>query len=224
MWSRQTAMATRKEKEAARKGSKEAADEAARDEGAEASLAVRESSELDASAEESEETEESEEAGDESQEGESEEGADGDSEAAVARQLGADRYVMAGFFALAILGGYVLGKTIQTIWANLSGRDWFNRSVPSLASVADESRTTISMVLGGLVALVLVLRTYRRPDVREWTDEVASELMKVKWPTKKDVTNSTLVVIAASSFATLYLALLDRLWSFVTSIVYRTGS
>ena len=216
-------MATRKEKEAARKGSEKAADEAARDdrdEGAEASLAVRESSDLDAAADESEE------ANEESQgEGEqSDELAEDDSEEVVARQLGADRYVMAGFFALAILGGYVLGKTTQTIWANLASRDWFNRALPSLAAVSEESRTTFAMVFGGLVSLILVLRTYRRPDVREWTDEVASELMKVKWPTKKDVTNSTLVVIAASSFATLYLALLDRLWSFVTSIVYRTGS
>lgn len=216
-------MATRKEKEAAKKGSEKSADEAAGDEGAEASLALRESSELDTAAEESEE------ANDESQEDEQSDElaageSAGDSEDAIARQLGADRYVMAGFFALAILGGYVLGKTIQTIWGNLASRDWFNQSLPSLASVAEESRTTASMVLGGVVALVLVFRTYRRPDVRTWTDEVASELMKVKWPTKKDVTNSTLVVIAASSFATLYLALLDRLWSFVTSIVYRTGS
>lgn len=212
-------MATRKEKEAAQKGSEKSADEAAHDEGAEASLALRESSDLDAAADESEE------ANDESREGEQlDELAGGDSEEVVARQLGADRYVMAGFFALAILGGFVLGKTIQTIWANLASRDWFNQALPSLASIAEEGRTTLSMVLGGVVSLVLVLRTYRRPDVRSWTDDVASELMKVKWPTKKDVTNSTLVVIAASTFATLYLALLDRLWSFVTSIVYRTGS
>jgi preprotein translocase subunit SecE len=215
-------MATRKEKEAARKGSDETADDAARDEGAEASLVVRESSDLEAAADESEEAEE---ANDELQEGEqSDELGEGDSEDALARQLGADRYVMAGFFALAILGGYVLGKTLQTIWASLASRDWFNQALPSLASISDEARTSLSMVLGGIIALVLVLRTYRRPDVRTWTDEVASELMKVKWPTKKEVTNSTLVVIAASSFATLYLALLDRLWSFVTSIVYRTGS
>jgi preprotein translocase subunit SecE len=220
MWSRQTAMATRKEKEAAREGSEKTADDAARDEGAEASLAVRESSDLDAAADESEE------ANDESQEegDQSDELAADDSEEAIARQLGADRYVMAGFFAMAIIGGYVLGKTTQTIWANLASRDWFNRSLPSIAAVSEEGRTTYSMVFGGVIALVVVLRTYRRPDVRTWTDEVVSELMKVKWPTKKDVTNSTLVVIAASSFATLYLALLDRLWSFVTSIVYRTGS
>jgi preprotein translocase subunit SecE len=217
MWSRQTAMATRKEKEAARKGSEEATDEAAQDEGSDASLVVREPSDLDAAEGDSEEA--NEESQDDEQEGDA-----GDSEESVARQLGADRYVMAGFFALAILGGYVLGKTAQLIWSNLASRDWFNQALPSLAAVSEESRTTFAMVFGGIVSLVLVLRTYRRPDVRVWTDEVASELMKVKWPTKKDVTNSTLVVIAASSFATLYLALLDRLWSFVTGIVYRTGS
>lgn len=212
-------MATRKEKDAAKKGSEEAADDAARDEGSEASLVVRESSDLEAAAGDSEEAEE-----EESQDGEQDEAAADDSEDAVARPLGADRYVMAGFFAAAILGGYILGKVVQTLWSDLASRDWFNQSLPSLAAVPEESRTTFAMVFGGIVALVVVLRTYRRPDVRTWTDEVASELMKVKWPTKKDVTNSTLVVIAASSFATLYLALLDRLWSFVTSIVYGTGS
>jgi preprotein translocase subunit SecE len=120
-------MATRKEKEAARKGSDKTADDAAREEGAEASLAVRESSDLDTAADETEEAnDESQEQGDE----QSDELAEGDSEEAIARQLGADRYVMAGFFALAILAGYVLGRTIQTIWANLAGRDWFNQALP----------------------------------------------------------------------------------------------
>jgi preprotein translocase subunit SecE len=78
--------------------------------------------------------------------------------------------------------------------------------------------------VGGIIALVLVLRTYRRPDIRTWTDEVASELAKVKWPTRKEVSNSTVIVIAASTVATLYLTLLDRLWAFVTNIVYGDGS
>ena len=62
------------------------------------------------------------------------------------------------------------------------------------------------------------------PDISEWSDEVAAELTKVKWPNKKDVTNSTIVVIAASTVACLYLFLLDRLWAFVTNLVYGTGS
>ena len=36
--------------------------------------------------------------------------------------------------------------------------------------------------------------------------------------------NSTFIVIVASAAATLYLALLDRLWAFVTNIVYGDGS
>jgi len=82
----------------------------------------------------------------------------------------------------------------------------------------------IDLSIGGIISLVAVIYLYRREDIRLWADKVADELNKVKWPTKKDVTNSTLVVIAASTVATLYLALLDRLWAFVTNLVYGTGS
>jgi preprotein translocase subunit SecE len=34
------------------------------------------------------------------------------------------------------------------------------------------------------------------------------------------VTNSTIIVIVASAFATIYLALLDYFWGFVTRLVY----
>src|SRR5262249_10264393 len=119
---------------------------------------------------------------------------------------------------------YILGRALQGIWSSLANRDWFNRALPALAAVSDDDKSTYATVVAGVLALVVTLRTYRRPDVRTWTDEVASELMKVKWPTKKEVSNSTIVVIAASALATLYLALLDRLWAFVTNIVYGTGS
>lgn len=81
-----------------------------------------------------------------------------------------------------------------------------------------------SIVVGGIVALAFVYRTWRKPDVRTWADEVAAELQKVVWPSRKDVTNSTIIVIVASTVATIYLALLDRLWAFVTNIVYGDGS
>lgn len=219
-------MATRREKDEARKAEEADGPDSSPDE-ADASLVVREGRDLDASSEDS--SEDSDEGnddaraeGEETQESSSDEA--GGEEIVVARQLGTDRYVMSGFFGAGILGGYVLGKAIHGIWADLSNRDWFTRALPTIASVSDEDKATYATVVAGLIALVVTMRTYRRPDVREWTDEVASELIKVKWPTKKDVTNSTVVVIAASAVATLYLALLDRLWSFVTSIVYGTGS
>lgn len=141
-----------------------------------------------------------------------------------AGQLGSERYVLAGFFAAGMLGAFVLGRAIQAIWAGASNKDWFSTTVPRLAAVADEDKSTISLLIGAVIALVVVIRTYRKPEVRTWTDEVASELAKVKWPTRKEVWNSTVIVIAASTVATVYLALLDRLWAFITNIVYGDGS
>lgn len=150
------------------------------------------------------------------------EGADLEEEAA--GQLGSERYVLAGFFAAGMIGAFVLGRAIQAVWAGASNKDWFSTSVPRLAAVADEDKSTISLLIGAVIALVVVIRTYRKPEVRTWTDEVASELAKVKWPTRKEVWNSTVIVIAASTVATVYLALLDRLWAFITNIVYGDGS
>jgi preprotein translocase subunit SecE len=141
-----------------------------------------------------------------------------------AAQLGSDRYVLAGFFGAAIVGTYVLGRALHTVWMYLSNKDWFSQTLPSIAAVVDDDKTTYSTVLAAVISAVLVYRTYKKPDVRAWSDDVASELAKVKWPTKKEVSNSTIVVITASTVATIYLALLDRLWAFITNIVYGGGS
>lgn len=155
-------------------------------------------------------------------EGEGEAGEDEESPAAA--QLGADRYVLAGFFAAGMLGAYVLGRAIQGAWVSASNQDWFAQPFPRLAAVGDDDKAMYGILIGGIVALITVYRTYRRPDVRAWADEVAAELAKVVWPSRKEVTNSTFIVIVASAVATIYLALLDRLWAFVTNIVYGDGS
>jgi preprotein translocase subunit SecE len=139
-------------------------------------------------------------------------------------QMGAQRYVIAAFIVATMTGAYVLGLTIHGVWAWASNRDFFALRVPALAAVADESKLTYGTIIGAFIALAYAVKQYRDPEVRTWTDDVASELTKVKWPTKKDVTNSTIVVIAASAFAMLYLFLLDRLWGFVTSLIYGAGT
>jgi len=149
-----------------------------------------------------------------------EEGDDGPA----AAQLGTGRYVLAAFFTAGILAAYILGQALHSVWATLSNKDWFSTALPLLASIPDEEKATYSTLLGAVIALVVVFRTYKRADVREWTDEVAAELTKVKWPTRKEVGSSTVIVIAVSVVATTYLALLDRFWGFVTNLVYGTGS
>ena len=157
---------------------------------------------------------------------EGDEGADaeGGEEAQAAAQLGSDRYVLAGFFAAGILGAYVLGRAVQSLWTAATPKDWFFGNFPRLAAVPDEDKGTYGILLGGLIALVVVYRTYKKPEVRAWSDEVASELSKCVWPTRKDVTSSTFIVIVASAAATIYMALLDRLFAFITNIIYGDGS
>jgi preprotein translocase subunit SecE len=146
------------------------------------------------------------------------EGEEGDEQAAA--QLGSDRYVLAGFFAAGMMCAYIIGKALQSAWTAASNKDWFSQPFPRLAAVSDDDKAMYGILVGGLISLVAVYRTYKNPEVRTWSDEVAAELAKVVWPSRKEVYNSTFIVIVASAVATIYLALLDRLWAFVTNIVY----
>ena len=145
---------------------------------------------------------------------------DDDDEAPAAAQLGSSRYVMAGFFVTGMVAAFIIGRLLSAIWGSLAEARWFQKSVTVLARIGEEERSEYSTVLGGVIAIAAAFYYYRRADVRQWTDEVASELSKVTWPDKAEVTNSTVIVIVASAFATVYLALLDRFWGFVTNLVY----
>jgi preprotein translocase subunit SecE len=161
--------------------------------------------------------------GDTASDGEASDEDDGEGEEAAA-QLGTDRYVLAGFFAVGMLGAYVLGRALQSAWTAAANKDWFSQRFPVLTAVTDDDKGMYGIVVGGVIAAIVVYRTYKKPEIRTWSDEVAAELAKVVWPSRKEVTNSTFIVIVASAVATLYLALLDRLWAFVTNIVYGDGS
>ena len=51
--------------------------------------------------------------------------------------------------------------------------------------------------------------TKEKTGPRQYLSEVRGELKKVAWPTKKEVTNSTLVVLIAVVFMTTLIFLLD---------------
>jgi preprotein translocase subunit SecE len=137
-------------------------------------------------------------------------------------QLGATRHVLAGFFAAGITVAYIVGKVLSAAWNRLADSPWVAQHAPLVSRIAEDERPTFTTLVGGAVGIFATVYAYRRSDVRTWTSEVASELAKVTWPSKREVTNSTMVVIAASAFATVFLALLDRFWGFVTNLVYGT--
>jgi preprotein translocase subunit SecE len=67
-----------------------------------------------------------------------------------------------------------------------------------------------------------VIQIYRREGIRQWADEVAAELAKVSWPNRETVVNGTIVCVVATALAAVYVAILDRFWSFLTTLVYGT--
>jgi preprotein translocase subunit SecE len=134
--------------------------------------------------------------------------------------LGTDRYVNAAFFAGGVLLAFLVGRMLAGVWNALAEWPAAVRAVPPLVSYAEDDRPGITTVIGAVVALVVVVSLVRKPGVRQWADEVATELYKVHWPEREVVTNGTIVVIVASLFATIYVGVLDRIWGFITNLVY----
>jgi preprotein translocase subunit SecE len=134
--------------------------------------------------------------------------------------FGSERYVHAAFFAAGILAAFVASKTFVLLWNSLSGWPAAVRALPQLVGYTEEQRDSIGLVVGAILGALTVIQSYRKESVRTWASEVAAELSKVTWPTREAVLNGTLVVVVASALATVYVTILDRIWSFLTTLVY----
>jgi preprotein translocase subunit SecE len=137
---------------------------------------------------------------------------DGDLEAVAPTQMGTKRFVYGAYFAGAIGIAFLLSKIVDAAWIKLA------MYKPGLGEPTDEAVFPISAVVGALIALYY----WKRTRARQLAEEVATELSKVTWPSKQEVTNSTTVVIVTTAFATVFFALMDRFWGFVTNLVYGT--
>jgi preprotein translocase subunit SecE len=125
-------------------------------------------------------------------------------------QLGYQRYVYAAYMAGALLAAFLIAKIGHTAWYRLG--QW----KPELGEPQDELLYPVAALLGIGVAIYY----WRKPEARQYANEVAEELSKVTWPSRKEVSNSTTVVVLTTLFATVFFALMDRFWSFVTDKIY----
>jgi len=85
--------------------------------------------------------------------------------------------------------------------ANLAGQDLFKHGFPAVAGI--------------LVFLVLQFN----PRILRWADEVVSELRKVTWPNRKDVTAMTIVVCAMVLVSSLVISSFDFVSGYVLNNV-----
>jgi preprotein translocase subunit SecE len=131
-------------------------------------------------------------------------------QAASVAQLGTRRYVYAGYFAGAIGIAFIMSKVLAYAWFRLQTYK------PSVGEPSDE----IVMVVSALIGAGAAIYYWYRTRARELAEEVATEMSKVTWPTRTEVTNGTFVVIVTTIISTVFFALMDKFWGFVTNLVY----
>jgi preprotein translocase subunit SecE len=125
-------------------------------------------------------------------------------------QLGTRRFVYAAYFAGAIGIAFLGSKLLGFAWLKL--QSW----KPAVGEPRDELVMPLSALVGALAALYY----WNRTRARQLAEEVATEMSKVTWPTRTEVTNGTFVVIVTTIVSTVFFALMDKFWGFVTNLVY----
>jgi preprotein translocase subunit SecE len=130
--------------------------------------------------------------------------------AASPTQLGTKRFVYAAYFAGAITIAFLMSKILDFAWLKLQSYK------PAIGEPKDELIMPAAALIGTLAAVYYWYRT----RARALAEEVATEMSKVTWPSRTEVTNGTVVVIVTTVVSTVFFALMDKFWGFVTNLVY----
>jgi preprotein translocase subunit SecE len=72
-----------------------------------------------------------------------------------------------------------------------------------------------SLLVGAIVFFVL----YRNEQANQFMNEVVTELARVTWPTQKETTNATIIVLVAVLVSGMVLGLLDYIWTSLLKLV-----
>lgn len=125
--------------------------------------------------------------------------------AAEVKTLGLERWVQFAFVALAGVTFFVSDKLITLVWGYFA-----------------EPQGTVVTAASAIVGILTGYLCYRHPRLNPWAHEVAAELSKVTWPSRKETWYSTVVVIVTSIIVAVYLGVFDALWSAFTDLIYTT--
>jgi len=71
-----------------------------------------------------------------------------------------------------------------------------------------------------LVSSVVTIIAWKNEQLFALATEVASELRKVTWPSRKETVSSTIIVIITTIVCALLLGVFDATWSWVTRMIY----
>lgn len=113
------------------------------------------------------------------------------------------KWVHVMFAVGGLILAWLIAKTADWIWSYFAKPDGLIIGVGSV-------------VLAGIATIII----WRNEYVFGLANEVTSELRKVTWPDRKDLLNSTVVVIITTIVSALLLGLFDGIWSWATRMIY----
>ena len=119
--------------------------------------------------------------------------------------LGNKRYLYFAFLAAGALAAYVVAEILTYGW------EFF-----------EQPQDFVVISVAALVGFGGAVVAYRNPIVNQLANEVIAELAKVTWPTRKETTAATIVVIVVSTIASIVLGIYDAFWSWLTDLIYVT--
>jgi len=121
------------------------------------------------------------------------------------------------WLALTAMLAYVFSGLTGWVWLDLLARD-STMTVPLIGGLP------IATVIGVTVAAVAGLLTWNREELRDYSDDVVTEMRKVVWPTLEQTRQATIVVIATVFVFAFILGGFDFVWGKVSGfILYRAG-
>jgi preprotein translocase subunit SecE len=111
------------------------------------------------------------------------------------------KWVNLSYLALAAIVGYIIfDVALKVVGAyDVEARI---RSIELMVRV-------LSVVIGGIVFFVL----WSNDQANQFMNEVVIELSRVTWPTQKETTNATIVVVVMVLFSGLALGMMDYFWT-----------
>lgn len=116
--------------------------------------------------------------------------------------MGSNKYLHFFFGCAALLLAVLLSLTLDWVW-NFFGKP------PQLTVNA----------IGIGVAAVATWAAYRNDNFFGTVSDIFHELEKVTWPTRKETSSATVVVLVTVVIAAVLLSAIDSVWSFLTAKV-----
>ena len=114
--------------------------------------------------------------------------------------MGANKFIHLMFAVAGLLAAFVLARTTDWVWSYFSKPN-------------DLAVNGFAIVVAAVAAYV----AYRNERVFATVHDITRELEKVSWPTRKETSAATVVVLITVAISAVILSGFDAIWAFFTN-------